>query len=179
MGSSAANVAWKLPSNSNWFLLRTNCYVFCSLSTAITKKPFSILKLSRTPYIQINHSTDSALSANNEIPSHKDLKLIRRVSEKKSNRICKQQIRKIESCRPCTTYLCKRSLRLENLLFYNNCFCSGHGLIFFQTSWIKISTGTPEAMLLTNFGVNHCKSIIGFVLANIRSRNVSKWVLSL
>ena len=28
---------------------------------------------------------------------------------------------------------------------------------------LKISTGTPEDMLLTNLGVNHCKSIIGFV----------------
>ena len=29
---------------------------------------------------------------------------------------------------------------------------------------LKISTGTPEDILLTNFGVNLCKSFIGFVL---------------
>ena len=31
---------------------------------------------------------------------------------------------------------------------------------------LKISTGTPEDMLLSNFGVNSCKSIIEFVLVS-------------
>ncbi len=31
---------------------------------------------------------------------------------------------------------------------------------------LKICTGTPEDMLLTDLGVNCCRPIIGFVLAN-------------
>ncbi len=47
---------------------------------------------------------------------------------------------------------------------------------YFENWCLELGTGSPEDMLLTNFGVNHCKSIIGFVLANIRLGNVSKWV---
>jgi len=36
--------------------------------------------------------------------------------------------------------------------YVENCWC------------LELGTGTPEDMLLTNFGVNHCKSINGFVL---------------
>ena len=39
---------------------------------------------------------------------------------------------------------------------------------YFENWCLKISTGTPEDMLLTNFGVNHCKSIIEFVLVITR-----------
>ena len=35
---------------------------------------------------------------------------------------------------------------------------------YFEKRCLKISTGTPEDMLLTNLGVNCCKSIIGFLL---------------
>ena len=40
----------------------------------------------------------------------------------------------------------------------------GRGHSYFENWCLKISTGTSEDMLLTNFGVNHHISIIGFVL---------------
>ena len=40
---------------------------------------------------------------------------------------------------------------------------------YFENWCLKLGTGTPEDILLTNFGVNLCKSIIGFVLLNTSS----------
>ena len=61
MASTEAKMAWKLLTYSNCCKLRTVGYVFYSPSRATVKKPFSILKLSRTPYIQINQSWKTAI----------------------------------------------------------------------------------------------------------------------
>ena len=45
---------------------------------------------------------------------------------------------------------------------------NGHRNSYFENWCLIISTGSSEDMLLTNFGVNHWKSIIGFVLLDIQ-----------
>ena len=40
---------------------------------------------------------------------------------------------------------------------------NGHHHSYFENWCLKISTGTLKHILMINFGVNHCKSITGFM----------------
>ena len=40
---------------------------------------------------------------------------------------------------------------------------------YFENWCLKLGIGTPEDMLLTNFGIDHYNSIIGFLIFNINS----------